>query len=160
MAKESLPGYQPIPGDSRRRVIAPTGEVISRRQYQKLLNEGVSPEKAAEQRRAEQPKTPRQERAEQFGYTQKSDYSDKLDSFTKKWNVEHEDDQISKREAMRRIEFKAAYAEHARQRGRKRPDTSPTGAWAQALVDMGLREPEWDWKVGDTPPKSARRRAA
>jgi hypothetical protein len=158
--KASLPGYQQLPGDSKRRVVTPTGEIISRRQYQKLLNEGLAPEKAALQRKAEQPKTPQQERAERFGYTQKSDYSDKLDNFVKKWNADHPDDPpIKKGEAMRMIEFRAAYAVHARQRNRKRPDTSPTGAWAQALVEMGLREPEWDWAVGDTPRRSGRRAA-
>lgn len=151
-----LAGYQPIKGDPRRRVVAPNGQIISRRAYQ-TLQRGMTPEKAARQAKAEQPKTPEQERRESFGVTQKSDYADKLDAFTKRWNTDHPDDQISKAEAMRRIEFKAAYSVHARQRDRKKPDVSPTGPWAQALVVMGLREPEWDWAVGETPRKSARR---
>ena len=152
-----LPGYQPIKGDPRRRVVAPNGEIISRRQYQKLQHEGLSPEEVARQAKAAKPKTPEQERRESLGVTQKSDYADKLDAFTKQWNSLHPDDRITKAEAMRRIEFKAAYAEHARQRSRKRPDDSPTGPWAQSLVVLGVREPEADWRVGDTPRKSARR---
>jgi|SRR6266478_5024023 len=152
----NLPGYQPIKGDSRRRVVAPNGEIISRRQYQTLLA-GKSPEQAAKEVKAAKPKSPQAERQERLGVTQKSDYSDKLDAFTKTWNTNHPDDRITKGEAMRRIEFKAAYAEHVRQRNRKKPDVSPTGPWAQALVEMGLREPEWDWAVGETPRKSARR---
>lgn len=151
-----LPGYQPIKGDPRRRVVAPSGEIISRRQYQKLQHEGLSPEEVARQAKAAKPKTPEQERRESLGVTQKSDYASKLDAFVSHWNANHPDQRISKAEAIRSIEFKAAYATHARMRDRKRPDRSPTGPWAQALVEMGLREPEWDWAVGDTPPKSGR----
>src|SRR5712692_377705 len=150
-----LAGYQPIKGDPRRRVVAPNGEIISRRQYQ-TLQRGMTPEKAAQQAKAERPKTPEQERRESLGVTQKSDYASKLDAFVSHWNANHPDERMSKAEAIRSIEFKAAYSEHARQRSRKRPDTSSTGPWAQALVEMGLREPEWDWAVGDTPPKSGR----
>ncbi len=151
-----LPGYRPIKGDVRRRMITPSGETISRRQYQKILHGGTTPEQAAKQAKAEKPRTAQEERREKFGFTSKTDYADKLDAFTKHWNATHPGDQITRREAMGRNEFKYAYGIHSRQRDRKRPDRSPTGEWAQALVDMGLREPEWDWAVGETPPRSAR----
>jgi hypothetical protein len=155
-----LPGYRPIPHDPLRRVVTPSGETISRRQYQKLQHGGVTPEQAAKQAKAEKPRTAQEERREKFGYTSKTDYADKLDAFTKHWNATHPGDQITRREAMGRNEFKYAYGIHSRQRDRKRPDRSPTGEWAQALVDMGLREPEWDWAVGETPPTGKSARAA
>lgn len=153
-----LPGYQPIKGDPRRRVVAPSGEIISRRQYQKLQHEGLSPEQVARQAKAAKPKTPEQERRESLGVNRKSDYADKLDAFVKNWNANHPDNvPIKKGEAIHMIEFRAAYAVHARMRDRKKPDVSPTGLWARSLVDLGVREPEADWNVGDTPRRSGRR---
>jgi hypothetical protein len=36
-------------------------------------------------------------------------------------------------------------------RGLASKDNSARGAKARALVLLGLRDPDWDWDVGDTP---------
>jgi hypothetical protein len=36
-------------------------------------------------------------------------------------------------------------------KGLQSDDNSPNGPKAQALVDIGRRQPEWDWNVGETP---------
>lgn len=118
--------YSRIPGDSARRYRdTETGETISRRQYENI-------------------------RAQQQGFSSWSEYQGlRRDQTYMRWLSMHaEKHGISEREA-RRIgsDFNALYTRAADDGWEKDPD----GSFADLLVDIGEREDDWEWDVGDTP---------
>lgn len=54
-------------------------------------------------------------------------------------------------EARKSVEFKRAYADLQREGKKKRPDKSAHGKLAMALEDLGIREENADYPVGETP---------
>jgi hypothetical protein len=62
---------------------------------------------------------------------------------------------VSKNQARQDPVFKDAYRVDRAQAGRTpdKQDRSASGPWARALVDMGLRDEDDYWDVGDTPPR-------
>lgn len=141
----SIPGVIPIKGDSARRMIdTATGEVLSRREF-------VARAQREESYKQYVASHPREAQAESKGHNFNR-YEAALNAYVDKVNrsaAREGFSPISKSEARRSAEFKALY--HETTRASVRRDRSSKGAWARALVDLGLRDESWDWDVGDTP---------
>lgn len=127
--------------DQARRYVSPsTGEVISLRQFQKGARGGVSYEQYQRQR-ASQGVLPRR-----YKLTQKSDltlYVENVNRTAARDGLPF----ITEKDAAASPEFKLL------RRWIRSKDASPKGKRAQALVMLGLREPWWEWDVGETPRK-------
>lgn len=121
--------YRPLGGSSRRYVDVDTGEIISRRQYEN-------------------------ERARNEGFSSWSEYQGLArDQTYRRWLSLYADEHgVSENEA-RKItsDFNRSYTRAAGD-GWSR---DAQGSFADFLVDIGEREAEWEWDVGDTPSTGA-----
>lgn len=177
--KLSLEGFRPLrkgeTGYSQRRYInESTGEILSVRQYQKLAQRTILPPKPITTSKIPSPtkvtskKTTAQPtiafiKDKREGYTQtskqtnttfyvpisqKSIYALRLRQYTDNANRLARQaglPEITLKQAMQSPEFKLYY------KWSKSRDKSPTGKLAQALIAFGLRDPNADYDVGDTP---------
>lgn len=121
---------------SRKYVSPSTGEIISTRQFQKGAHTqaGTSPSTVSK------------------GTGQKDDYRAKLEAYHHNLNKGRAKDglpAVSKKQAMSDPMFKQLYADYKAFRRDK--DKSAKGRFARVLVDLGLRDSEWTFDVGETP---------
>lgn len=152
----SLPGYKALGGPARQYVDTRSGEVISRRQYQKLQNKGVTPERMAARNR---------ERVESGKLQVQVDRNT-----GRPYRLSRSGAKISL-DPMRRyrglvMDFKAAHP-RAKVRGSaartwrdmldalRSNDNTPGGRKARALIDIGRRRAGDPWLVGETPDDDA-----
>ena len=161
--------------DSRRRAINPsTGEVISLRQYQKLQKQGLAP---VSKRQTDQPKAaPTPKRQAQPKATKTSNqpvvaktraasqarnyYKQEVGTFMDARNKQLANAGLplytKRSEVIRSAEFKAYYQaikppSKGMSEDQKKKWNDPKGKKAQALVKLGLRQPDADYPVGETP---------
>jgi hypothetical protein len=130
MAAKPLRGYQRLPG-SARRYRTPSGDVISRRQYDNLRAQQAGWKNQAEMRRFRQStdwhawrfKIRANDKTQDTGYSG--------DLMINAYRVQQMRD--------------AGYDDTS-------PELSdPDGPLAAILVAVGYRDENWDWAVGDTP---------
>lgn len=122
-----LPGFQRVPGRAER-YTTPGGGTISRRQYENQL-------------------------ARSAGWSSWSEYQRvaRTQDYRRNLRIMSEERDITPRQAAGATsEFSHAYAEF-RQAGAYKGSKAPTGAWAQLQVTQGLRQPDANWDIGDTP---------
>jgi len=134
--------YRPLrPGESgysktKRSYISPSkGDIIPVARFQKLAK-GSAP-------------TPKQPSKPNKRYTKF------ISQFVDKQNRQLEADNLpptfTRGEARTNPEFKKAYANLRSEGRKKKADTSAHGRLAQALEDLGIREENADYPVGETP---------
>lgn len=151
--------------DSRRRAINPsTGEVISLRQYQKLQKQVAPTTPTPTPKPPKRSTTPRQSKqvvaqAKGGGHT-RDYYKQQVGIFMDARNKQLANAGASlytkRSEVIQSSEFKAYYKAlkpPARNMSdaQKKAWNSPKGKKAQALVNLGLRQPDADYPVGETP---------
>lgn len=124
--------YEKIPGDKARRYRKVGGrKVISRRQHDALLARAHVEKQAA-------PASFSKERTQQYW------------KFVKAWQRGTKSP-LDAREVSRSKEFKEKYA------GFRSKDNSPTGAKARFLVELGWRDPQATYAVGESPRRKGAR---
>lgn len=132
---------------ARRYVSDTTGRIISVREFQKHATRTSPPPKTVPGTAA-----PTSVGAIQVASTRagKTRYKEFITIYQRNANIERAKQglpPLTRRDVIRNSEFKAAYKIIAR--GKK--DKSPNGPLASALVTMGLRKPEWQFPVGESP---------
>ncbi len=118
-----IPGYKRLPGSARQYVNISTGEVFSRRQYDKI----AASVKAAPVRKGSMVR-----------------YNRMVSDFQAYMKREH-GIEMTRREVRQSADMKSIVKDL------RSKDTSPDGKKAKALVRLGRRRPEADYPVGDTP---------
>lgn len=146
MALKPVPGFRALRNKTRQYENTKTGEIISKRQYQKLQNAGLSNERAAKQRLEQR----------EFNIPAKGE-KHRHQALLKDYIREEKARAIKagkKRFVLNDKElnkFDKIIVE-LKQLGRKRGiDRSSKGRLAQLLVLLGRRSPEWDMPVGESP---------
>lgn len=146
------------PKYKQRAYINDDGQVISRRQYQKIQNEGITPERKAKERRDKGEL--REKYKKQRGYNHFVDvYKDKTAA---KLGIKRSQVKVRGNSA-EAIEFRKNYKRFRKifddaEKQRKRRggkiddyiDRSPSGELAKIMVELNLRNPEWDMPVGQS----------
>lgn len=158
MSKERLSyqDYRPLhKGEAgysatRRQYVSPSnGDIISLARFQK----GAHGEQTYNTRRFIKTVV-RGEKIEKRNPRANEQYKRMLTSHVNKVNREREktgEKPITRGEARQSQDFKDAYAALKREGRRKAKDNAPHGKLARALEDLGLREVDADYPVGETP---------
>lgn len=148
MAK-NLPGWRRVPKSvdpikhaRRWYENTETGEQISRTAYQTLQAGGVSPAERAKIRRASGI-TPKNQSYTNLVQAYKKKQSEKLGIPQRAVKVRGNSELA--------IKFKTGRAKLAALSATDLADKSPSGKLAQILVELGLRNPEWQFPVGESP---------
>lgn len=146
------------PKYKQRAYINDDGKVISRRQYQKIQNEGVTPERKAKERRAKgelRDKYKKQRRYNHFVDVYKDKTAAKLGIKRSQVKVRgNSAEAIEFRKNYKR--FRKIFDDAEKQRKRRGGkiddyiDRSPSGELAKIMTALNLRSPEWDMPVGQS----------
>lgn len=146
------------PKYNQRAYINENGQVISRRQYQKIQNEGITPERKAKERRAKGELREKYKKQREFNHFVDV-YKDKT---AEKFGIKRSKVKVRGNSA-EAIEFRKNYKrfikifDDAKKQQKKRGgkiddyiDRSPNGELAKIMLELNMRKPEWDMPVGQS----------
>lgn len=145
-------GYSYVPGSNNTKVQTPEGETITRRQYRNIEAKERGAANYESELRAKREASARDlgiSRKEYQNLRRSDSYKGMLHNF-KRSHPEYKKNPIGgsfDKEFYAFINDKSATDPKT---GEPVPDNTPTGPRARFLVDVGLRNPDWGWDVGET----------
>jgi len=155
-------GYSYVPGSNNNKVTTPDGEVITRRQYRNIEAQERGAANYESELRAKRETSARDlgiSRKEYQSLRRSDAYKGMLHNF-KREHPDYKKNPLGGDFDRRFYAFTHDKSATDPTTGEPAPDNTPAGPRARFLVDIGLRNSDWGWDVGETEKMLAQQRGS